>query len=51
MKFSPRKPVDRPVKYRCLNYLDTVETDLTFIEKQEILGSPSDSQSDFEKFA
>ena len=43
------KSVQRPVKYRCLNYLDSIETDLTFIEKEEILGSPTDSQLDFSK--
>ena len=37
---------ERPVKYRCLNYLDTIDTNLTYDKKGEILGSPIDSQSD-----
>lgn len=47
--YDNEKSVQRPVKYRCFNYLDTIETDLAFTEKQKILGSPTDSQSDFLK--
>ena len=35
------------MKYRCHNFLDTMNTSWTFDEKQEILGSQNDPQCQF----